>query len=351
MRPLSSYRIRTSAVNQERPSSRLTSASNNNSNKSSRVNTSEKSDSPEQISDILIDSSCLTVGPTLQGNPLKALLARKRPNSSNFINETKCEQDKTSTKVNLDEAIKKLEIDESNLKNKELKSELLNWKKDHAKKLEERKHYFEPQVLRIEDNYDETDARILSDNDETTNYNYYDEYHEIRNITNDDTSNELNNLISPRLQSASRSKPNELIVSSDEPLLVKEKRSKSRQRSKSRSGQIKRSIDDDLLVPINRSINREDSDLSSRIETGDTGYASFSSISVSSLSSITDRLTQNSHQPTIVSSHLGSSLVKTPLLVQPPHSQTSLTKGSSLNTLKQLKTNLMPLSSSYLQKK
>jgi len=86
------------------------------------------------------------------------------------------------------------------------------------------------------------------------------------------------------------------------------------------------------------------------LETADTGYASFSSIStslnnVSSLSSISDRFSQQAHQPIIVSSHLGTNLIKAQLIQQ----QQSSTKGT--NTLKQLKTNLTPLSTSYMQKK
>lgn len=352
MRPLSSYRTKTSAV-QERPSSRLMSSASN-SNIPSRLSTTEKSSSSEQISDILIDSSSLTVGPTFQGNPLKALLARKKTTTSNFLNETdqplvESIKESESTTITLSKAIQKLEINESSLNNKELRSELNTWKKDHARKLEERKQYFEPQVLKIEDDdRDETNSRILSDNDEANTCSYYDEYHEIKNPneSNENFSNEINNLISPRLnqQSASRKNLIEINTELNEQIKLKEKRSKSKHRSKSRSNRL----DDDLARlsshSSNKAINREDSDLSSRVETGDTGYASYSSLSVSSLSSITDRFSHHAHQPIIV-----SNLIKTPMLQQ--HQLQSLTKVQSTNTLKQLKTNLMPLSASYLQKK
>lgn len=38
------------------------------------------------------------------------------------------------------------------VENEELHNELVAWKKDHARKLEERKDFFKPQVLKIEDN-------------------------------------------------------------------------------------------------------------------------------------------------------------------------------------------------------
>ena len=83
MRPLSSYRIKTALSDTRPPSSRL------NTSGSSRLNTGSSTGriSIEPISDIVNDSSGLTVGPALQGNPLKALMARRKPNEHKLIEQ------------------------------------------------------------------------------------------------------------------------------------------------------------------------------------------------------------------------------------------------------------------------
>ena len=219
MRPLSSYRIKTPAL-QEKSISRMTSELNN-SNISSRVNSMERSSSSDQISDIINDSSSLTVGPTLQGNPLKALMARKKTSVSNHSNlndsliSEKDYHETTITKFkDLKQTIEHLENKKTSLENKTLHNELITWRKEHAKKLEERKQYFEPQVLKIEDDYDNNNAlKVFSDNDDANNFNYYDEYHDIKysnELTIDNKlSKEMDSLISPRAAFASIYKTNE----------------------------------------------------------------------------------------------------------------------------------------------
>jgi hypothetical protein len=383
MRPLSSYRIKTSAIvsQQQQQQTSLTS-----SNKSSRVNTSERptssssntNKSNDNFNDIISDSSNLTVGPTFQGNPLKALMARKK-SSNQILEDSNNTDNNDTTKITLNETIKRLETvsisnnnnnnNSSNLEinNQELKNDLIKWRKEHAKKLEERKDYFEPQILKLDDDdYDtnNNEFHALSDNEEMNAYNYScDEYHEVKNSNDFNETNEYNTMISPRLSSAASSSTysnnkatnNELLIMP--PIISKTTttRTKSKTRSKSKSNS---NNNNEILRLDHDNI----SDISSRIETGDTGYASFSSISVSSLSSITDRLAQHHHQPIIVSSssHLGNSLIKSQFL----HNNNSLNNNkmvasnsniSSSNannaSLKSLKTNLMPLSASYLQKK
>lgn len=63
MRPLSSYRIKTAS---------------NRAALSSSTDFSGQQQHQQQQEDISNDSSDLTVGPALQGNPMKALMARKR---------------------------------------------------------------------------------------------------------------------------------------------------------------------------------------------------------------------------------------------------------------------------------
>lgn len=78
MRPLSSYRIKTAF--QARPKSRLTTSNSTGlATAASRQSSSYQTrPSTDPVGDISNDASHLTVGPTLQGNPLKALLARKK---------------------------------------------------------------------------------------------------------------------------------------------------------------------------------------------------------------------------------------------------------------------------------
>jgi hypothetical protein len=88
MRPLSSYRIKT-GLSDSRSNNRLNSArSDIGSRLNSAVSTSSNiRPNTEPIGDVKNDSSNLTVGPALQGNPLKALLARKKPNEQKLIEQ------------------------------------------------------------------------------------------------------------------------------------------------------------------------------------------------------------------------------------------------------------------------
>ena len=68
------------------------------------------------------------------------------------------------TKKDLDESLRAKQV---SLENKALKEELDNWRKEHARRMEERKSYFEPQVLVIDDdpvitdNY--SDSEVIDD--------------------------------------------------------------------------------------------------------------------------------------------------------------------------------------------
>ncbi len=202
----------------------------NNSNISSRVNTTERSSSSDQMSDIINDSSSLTVGPTLQGNPLKALMARKKTtvsNLSNLSNSLVLEINyPESTKIRLNKTIEHLENRKTNLENKALHNELIVWRKEHAKKLEERKQYFEPQILKIEDNFNDNNAsKVFTDHVDVNSYDFYDEYHDIKYshefnelISDNKFSREIDTLISPRAASASFYRTNEAVINGESEL-------------------------------------------------------------------------------------------------------------------------------------
>jgi hypothetical protein len=149
MRPLSSYRIRTAL--KDRPRS---GASRDNLHSSSSATglisvlsgSSHSRPSTDPLGDINNDASYLTVGPALQGNPLKALLARKsqnRPATPNKtlinsqIDNSEFDTFDNKKKPNYKNAIESLEknkeADDIKLQNKELKDEIMKWRKDHAK--------------------------------------------------------------------------------------------------------------------------------------------------------------------------------------------------------------------------
>ena len=139
MRPLSSYTLKTAI--KSRPSSRQTTASSGAPGTAASSSSNRAASDP--VSDITNETSQLTVGPTLQGNPLKALLARKKPGLNKDDKEVEFVEEKlplqpTQPTVNYKTAIKSLEaknnqeVDDS-FKNKELHEELVLWKKEHMK--------------------------------------------------------------------------------------------------------------------------------------------------------------------------------------------------------------------------
>ena len=134
------------------------------------------------------DASNLTIGPTLHGNPLKSLLARKKqreggatPDLVDAAHDINTFGPVTSTiaftgsqhksSMQLIEESKNIS---SRIENKELRDEILKWKKDHSKKLEERKKYFEPQILKIEDDDDNPPSPISDNENEQIDVDYYD---------------------------------------------------------------------------------------------------------------------------------------------------------------------------------
>ena len=140
MRPLSSFRLKT-ALN--RPNSRLTTSNSSGgliSGASSRLNTTQSSynrPSSDSAFDPLNDASHLTMGPSIQGNPLKALLNRKknRANTPDSTNSSQIDLQRISDKKipprnDQDENQRKSE--RAKVENNELRDEIQKWKKDHA---------------------------------------------------------------------------------------------------------------------------------------------------------------------------------------------------------------------------
>ncbi len=113
------------------------------SNGSSRLNTTQNRPSSDSTFDPINDASQLTMGPSIQGNPLKALLNRKKsrvttPDSTNSSQiDLKKISDKKIPPYNVndsrdiqDESQNK--SDKTKSENKELRDEIQKWKKDHA---------------------------------------------------------------------------------------------------------------------------------------------------------------------------------------------------------------------------
>ena len=115
----------------------------------SRISTANSQQRPntDPVCDIPNDASNLTVGPTLQGNPLRSLLSRRRNNKSadgSDIIETKNIKPldaNLNEPATFDSALKSLKkthkkdekLSEIESENKDLKDEIKKWKKDHAK--------------------------------------------------------------------------------------------------------------------------------------------------------------------------------------------------------------------------
>lgn len=114
MRPLSSCR----------PGSALSKRPGTGSRKSSPAQTTQFL-TDEQLEDLSNDSSKLTMGPVLQGNPFRGLLARRKNKnvSEGAQAETRIEP---TSKANVSKNLKT-----EPLQNSELLSELSTWRKEH----------------------------------------------------------------------------------------------------------------------------------------------------------------------------------------------------------------------------
>jgi hypothetical protein len=110
------------------------------------VSTGSARPSTDPISEIGNDASHLTVGPTLQGNPLKALMARRKnrdsTNASNNDTDTSASGHVGMSKkppAAYKQVIASIEQSKTKndasvqLENKELRDEINNWRKEHVK--------------------------------------------------------------------------------------------------------------------------------------------------------------------------------------------------------------------------
>ena len=219
------------------------------------------------------------------------------------------------------------------------------------RKLEERKEYFEPQILKIEDDYEP----VLSESELADNYS--DDYvtykapeKKFPSIISD-SSNIVAKIKNPKVPLVAKSTFKQsfdyeanaetagsaLDISGQNPT-NENKSNKERRRSSSRDKSRRRSS--------SRKSTNDDvsSSSSSRAATGDTGYASSLSFSSEtnvdgSVTSLRDRIRDSQYQAKIViSSSSSSSSVSQPTLVK----QISQTSLNSKNSLKQLKSTLMP---------
>jgi len=290
MRPLSSCRPGSALKQRPGSSSRLASGGPMSPN-SSLMAAHGLRPSSDPISELINDASQLTIGPAIQGNPLRGLLARKKKpketqnygHEKDLVVSKKAENNKNSSVKN-------------SLTDSPIISEIDSWKKEHQRKLEERKKYFEPQVLRLDDDYME--AVPLTDDENS------DDYEEEPSEVFKDTKN--------------------TIESQEEDL-----KKSSFSSSLGKQGEFSNSC----------------SVASSR---GDTGYTSVSEASLSSFAPLDSSLNRLSsggslsgHQPVIISAASVQSLTgkSSSKLSQLPRSG-----------LSQLKSNIAPLSSIKFQK-
>jgi hypothetical protein len=238
------------------------------------------------------------------------------------------------------------------------------------RKLEERKEYFQPQVLQIDDTYEEPLTDLENEED------YYDPNHHYNNNNIADYSNLDEQISILSLKDSSRPKSafkqnfdyeeNSNIIEMNDADNNKNvnnsKEEKKKHRSKSRSDKIKKDKKDRPRSRSSKNSKDPDSRSSSRIATGDTGYESISTLSLSS--SFSTNLTTNIndiksvtklHQPIIVSSNSSASssnqLVKSnnSINLNDKVPLKPITQQQN-STLKQLKTNLLPLSGIKLPK-
>ena len=349
-----------------RPSTsfKLTMNNNNNNNNDSDA---------ESISDIVNDASHLTIGPALQGNPLKSLLARKRQlannnnetnrsttNSSDMDSALNVESSRGPSYANSLQLIHKTEKSAPQIDNRELRDEVLSWKREHAKRLEERKKYFEPQILKIDDNYVEEPP---SDNDELVEVYEESEY---RSRSDDPRRSAKSSTAMTKTTTTRRSKSrvkeetdsdfkktfgNEM-MRPDESTTTTTTTTERRKLRPLVTNKSQRKFDEDEQYSINPSpppnetkTKRDLSAASSRVTTGDTGYGSNLDLSLSSSLSMSRSETaksKNVYQPKIYSnltsptSSFASSATSFAKSTSPPNLTTK-------PILKQLKNSLMPL--------
>jgi hypothetical protein len=100
----------------------------------------------DPVCDVSNDASNLTMGPALQGNLLRSLMARRRQNkttdevSDQTVHNNSINFGEKSHTGNYDSAMKSLnsatancELSNIEVENKQLKDEITKWKKDHAR--------------------------------------------------------------------------------------------------------------------------------------------------------------------------------------------------------------------------
>lgn len=141
LRPLSSFKIRTAHMERPKTTRNIQTSNSASGGGASRGGLSSAGSSArpstDPISDITNDASHLTVGPTLQGNPLKALLARKKqPRSHDSpIPDYPDGEEVVARKPPTYKAIMESlgNSKDVELENKELRDEISKWRKDHAK--------------------------------------------------------------------------------------------------------------------------------------------------------------------------------------------------------------------------
>lgn len=309
MRPLSSFRLKTALNTANRPNSRLNTSNSSGggqrSGGSSRLNSAVLTrPSSDSAYDALNEASQLTTGSSIQGNPLRGLLGRKKNRSSttnsNSDSNNASQIDLRSTLDNKTATFKpklldnsETKIEATKLENNELRDEIQKWKRDHAQKLQDRKEYFEPQVLKIDDTYEEP----LSDHDDE-----YDEYHNVKsleviedNVSTISLTSRLDDIdysnLTVRPKTAFTTKQSyefdesiqiENTATSPQQLSQSELRSikkekKREKRSKSRSGRRNSTSRPAFPLPDVKN-SRDRSSSNSRLATSDTGYESISNL-------------------------------------------------------------------------
>jgi hypothetical protein len=138
MRPLSSHKLR-SGISSRSINSNSTTSISNSSRPLTAIGFTNKS-SLGSLDDATNDASHLTLGPTIQGNPLRSLLARKKSRYFNNPDEKfnfngEEFQNKSN---NYQKALRALESNEKRLndvriENNQLRTELIKWKKEYTK--------------------------------------------------------------------------------------------------------------------------------------------------------------------------------------------------------------------------
>jgi len=204
--------------------------------------------------------------------------------------------------------------------------------------MQERKKYFEPQVLKIDDEQ----PTCLSDNDEIID-DEFDECHEAINENLTSLSLKGNHKNEQEQEQFNTARPKSAFkqsfdYSNDNKISRENKSNKSKSKPNPK----------DLTTSLSNSEQIfERNESMSRVATGDTGYDSLnSSLSNSSINRIeSDEIKKNHmniHQPKIIST-------STAILKGSPNS-TSLQSTNIKPSLKQLKTNIAPLSGLKLPK-